>query len=186
MSYLAWTAAAFRVLAVWLACGLLVGVPGTLGGAFSMSQMEPMQPVSAILLPAVIVWITSGLVVAGLWQWSDRLAQLVWRHQAAPAAPHVESRDLQQVVLAVFGVYLVVIGLPHLTELAGGYYSQQTAFGVDRGYIGEMWARALGVAAQIAVGLWMTLQSGAMARWLSRPSSTVDDDDTYEDDEADA
>lgn len=186
MSYLAWTAAAFRVLAVWLACGLLVGVPGTLGGAFSMSQMEPVQPMAAILLPASVVWITSGLIVAGLWQWSDRLAQLVWLNQAAPAVPHVESHDLQQAVLAVFGVYLLVVGLPHLTELAAGYYSQPTAFGVDRGYIGEMWARALGVAAQISVGLWLMLQSGVLAQWLSCPSSTVDDDDTVEDDEADA
>ncbi len=121
MTHLAWTAAAFRIMAVWLACGVLIGVPGTLGGAFGMSQVEPVQPLGSILLPAVAVWITSAVIVAVLWLSSDRLAERVWRDKSAPTEALPESLNLSHAVLVGFGVYLVVIGVPNLTELAAGY-----------------------------------------------------------------
>ena len=177
MTHLAWTAAAFRILAVWLACGTLIGVPGTLGGLFGLSQIEPVQPLSTLLLPAFAVWITSGLIVAALWYWSDRLATLVWRDNHTPVVSSLESHALQQAVLVGFGVYLVVFGLPNLTELAAGYYTLPTGVGLEQSYAGRMWARAIGVGIQIAAGVLLIVQSGAAARWLTRRSSEADDDD---------
>jgi len=178
MTHLAWTATVFRILSVWLACDILIGVPGTLGGIFGMSQIEPVQPLSAVLLPAIVVWITSGLIVAALWRWSERLADFVWRDRLAPAIPLVvEPSTLQQAVLVGFGVYLLVSGLPNLTELAAGFYTLPTGFGLEQSYAGRMWARAIGVGIQIAAGVVLIVQSGAAARWLARPSSQYDEDD---------
>lgn len=38
MTHLAWTGTIFRILAVWLACEILIGVPGTLSGMFEVSR----------------------------------------------------------------------------------------------------------------------------------------------------
>lgn len=129
-------------------------------------------------VPAVVVWITSGLIVAALWGWSDRLAELVWRGREAPAGPSfLEPSTLQQAVLIGFGMYLLVSGLPSLTELAAGYYTLPTGFGLEYSYSGRMWARAFGVGIQMTAGVLLIVQSGAAARWVARPSSRNEEED---------
>lgn len=56
----------------------------------------------------------------------------------------------------------------HDAELAAGYYTLPTGFGLDTSYSGRLWARALGVGIQMAAGLALIVQSGAAARWLLR------------------
>jgi hypothetical protein len=176
MTHEAWTAAIFRIFAVWLACEILIRVPGTLSGVFDMTGLESAPPLSSLLLPATVTWTTSALIVVVLWRSSNRLAELVW--QGAPATgsrTDVNLTSVPQAVLLGFGVYLVVHGLPNLTGLAAGYYTLPTGFGLEQSYAGRLWARAIGVGVQMAVGVSLIVYSRPMAQWLIAGSRLPDD-----------
>ena len=170
MSHIVWAGAIFRILAVWILTDILIGVPNALANALQWSDFGPPVPVSAYLIPSLVVWSTSAAVVAGLWFRSDRLAELVWRDRPAPAvSAGIDPATVQQAVLVGLGVYLVVYGLPHLTELAGAYYAKPEGLALEANYAGNLWARAIGVAIQIAAGVLLMVRSGALVAWLTRP-----------------
>jgi hypothetical protein len=146
-----------------------------------MAQIEPVQPLSTVLLPAIVGWITSGVIIVALWRRSDQIAEFVWRDRATPATPlTVQPAALQQAVFIGFGVSLLVDGLPNLMELAAGHYTLPTEFGLQHNFVGSFGARAIGVGLQMVAGAALIVQSGALAHWLARPPADSEEDEVDE------
>src|SRR5450631_3394325 len=151
---IAWVAAAIRILALWLAVQVLLGLPGFIVNWRSRADYGEQAPMMAASLRASVVYQLSALVVAAtLWSTSAWLATLVWREPIEPESGQPPAAiDLQRAVLAGFGIYLVVYGLPNLTDLAYGYYSLPAGFSIQQEYASKLTGRAVGVVIQMVAG----------------------------------
>jgi hypothetical protein len=171
MAHRAWTAAVFRILAVWRGANLVTALPGTLGAFQAMLGRESGQSFSLPVVPVAASFIVSAIMVWLFWSWSGRLADWVWRGWPVPSeSPDLQPAALQQAVLAGFGIYLLVSALPSLAELAAGYYTLSTGFGSETNYADNLKGRTIGVGLQMVAGVLLVAAAKPAAQWLSRPA----------------
>ena len=177
MNTIAWTAIGIRLLALWLAVDIVIGVPAFVANWLSAAQSdfgEQAGLMAASFRANLIAQLTAAAVAAFLWFKSDSIARRVTQ-QTPPLADQKQSvtpHDLQRAVLVGVGIYLVVYGVPDLADLAAGYYSVPEGFQTTTHYIGNMTARAVGVAVQIAIGLGLIVGADGISNLIDRVKSS--------------
>lgn len=159
-----WIGAVFRILAVWIGAETLISVPGFLASWLEMRGENPAIE-GATVWPALVRLVASLVGSVALWAASDRLALLVWpNRESSSSAGSWNARNMQVAAFRAIGAYLLVVGVPDLFELAAGYYTLPTGFGLETTYSGRLWARALGVGFQVAFGVALLLASHRIVR----------------------
>lgn len=169
-SHLHWVAVVFRILAIWIASETLITVPGFIASWYSMQGDDIALQGAAVRLALVRLLASfAGAIV--LWSASDWLATVVWRTPESALSPVGWTPiDLQVAAFRAIGAYLLVVGVPDLAELAAGYYTLPTGFGLETTYSGRLWARAIGVGFQVAFGILLLFASPWFAQlWATRP-----------------
>jgi hypothetical protein len=177
-----WTAAAIRLMALWLVVDLLIGLPGFFANWHQQGEFgEQAELIAASLRANLSAQIATSVVAALLWFRNASIARFVWKEpESSEIQCPVTAIDLERAVLVGVGTYLVVYGIPNLVELAAGYYSLPAGFQLEQHYSGRMNARAVGVAIQIAAGLGLILGSTGISGLIekvrsSRRDSEADD-----------
>ena len=168
MPALQWTAAAIRIMALWMIVTVVVAIPGILLVVFD-HDAEATGPWSlgAVLRRLLIREGITLVVAAVLWSNCVRLARLVWPDSAPQELPPILATiDLQRAVFVAFGIYLVVQGLPHLTEFAFALYSLPPGFDLAEDYSRRLRLRSVGVVVQMLVGLFLIFGSGRLVRFM--------------------
>ena len=158
-----WVAAVFRIIAVWIAVETLIAVPGFIASWYSTME-DPAIPTAARWPPLVSLASSfAGAVL--LWSASDRLSSVIWRDDSRFSAAKWNLVKMQLAAFRAIGAYLIVVGIPDLLELAAGYYTLPTGFGLETTYSGRLWARALGVGFQVVFGSMLLLRADLFARF---------------------
>jgi hypothetical protein len=168
-----WTAAAIRLMALWLLVGVLIGVPGFLANWYQQGDFgEQAEFIEASLRANLIAQIATLVVAAILWFGSAAIAKFAWQEPVSHGVGGtVTALDLERAVLVGVGIYLVVYGLPNLAELAAGYYSLPAGFQMEQHYSGQMNARAVGVVIQIVAGLGLIVGSKGISGLIEKVRS---------------
>lgn len=133
MNAIAWTAVAIRLLSLWLAIGVAIGLPSFLANWLSTYDYgEQAGLIAASLRANVIGDVTTIAVAALLWVQSGSLARFIWRQQPLPEDSKLALTpdDLQRVVFTGVGVYVVAYALPDLDEVTDTYHSMPAGFGI--------------------------------------------------------
>jgi hypothetical protein len=116
------TAAAIRLMALWLVVGVLIGLPGFVANWSSRVDFGDQARFMAASLRANLIAESATLAVAALlWFKSGTFARWMWQEPVTHEAAHVASAvDLERAVFVGVGVYLVVYGSPiSLSSLLG-------------------------------------------------------------------
>ena len=159
-----WIAAVFRILAIWIAVESLIAVPGFVASWLEMRGGSPVFE-GATVWPALVRLVASFVGAAVLWSASDRLALLVWPNkEGTSSAGSWNAKNMQVAAFRAIGAYLLIVGVPDLLELAAGYYTLPSGFGLETTYSGRLWARALGVGFQIVFGEILLFASHRVVR----------------------
>lgn len=159
-----WIGAVLRILAIWIGVETLISLPGFLASWLEM-RGENSAFEGATVWPALVRLISSIVGSVALWMASDWLALRVWpTKEAASSAGSWNARNMQVAAFRAIGAYLLVVGVPDLFELAAGYYTLPTGFGLETTYSGRLWARTIGVGFQIAFGLVLLFASHRVVR----------------------
>jgi len=169
-----WVAVGIRILALWLLTTTLVSVPGTFAAWYVVFTEKTPLPRGVALYPSVIYLAVAIAAAVGLWYFSDLLAKIIWRLPDDTAVKiAIAQIELQTIVLRVLGIYLIVIGVPNLAELAAGYYTIPTFSGLETHFAGRLWARAIGVGFQVAFGSLLLFYPSVLSRFVSNPNQTL-------------
>jgi hypothetical protein len=173
MNMIGWTAVGIRLLALWLAVDILIGFPAFVANWASTAEIDFAEQaglMAASFRANLIAQLTAAAVAAFLWFQSETIARRVTRNVPAPTdqKASVAPLDLQRAVLVGVGIYLVAYAVPDLADLAVGYYSVPEGFQTTTHYMGNMKARAIGVAIQIAIGLALVLGSEGISNLIDR------------------
>jgi len=177
MNATGWTAAAIRLMALWLVLGVLIGAPGFFANWYRQGDFgEQAAFVAASLRVNLIAQIATLVIAAVLWFGSMGIARFVWQEPVSgEVGLAVTALDFERAVLVGVGVYLVVYGLPNLAELAAGYYSLPAGFQMERHYSDQMNARAVGVGIQIVAGFGLILGSKGISGLIEKIRSAKRD-----------
>ena len=176
MSAIRWTAAAIRLMALWLALGVMIGLPAFLASWFSAWDFGQETKLVAAGLRATLLGIVATVATAVmLWRKSITIARWIWPEPVADDLPvQADVADLQRAIFVAAGVYLVAHGVPHLIELAASSY----ALGfLQHDLRAPIEARATGALTQIIVGVSLILGSDGISRLVARARSSRDDVD---------
>jgi hypothetical protein len=166
-----WAAVGIRFLALWLITNTFVSVPGTFAAWYVVFTEKTPLPRGVSLYPSVIYLAVAIAAAVGLWYFSDPLAKIIWRVPDDTAEKTAIAQiELQTIVLRVLGVYLIVVGVPNLAELAAGYYTIPTFSGLETHFAGRLWARVIGVGFQVAFGSWLLFYPSVLSRFISNPN----------------
>jgi hypothetical protein len=158
-----------RIVAAWMFVGVAVSVRALLTAVLSLPS-DTTQGLSQadFILPQGMGVIAELLVAAWLWgPGAPWIANRIWRGMG-PVTTEIplNAGDLQRSILAALGLYLMVHSLSTIAELVGGFYAMRSAFGFEQYYKTETLGRALGVLAQLGVGLWLLLGTRGIANAL--------------------
>ena len=170
MNAIAWTAVAIRLLSVWLAIGVVIGLPSLLANWLSTADYGDQAGLIAVSLRANVIGdVTTIAVAALLWVQSVSLARFIWRQEPLPGDSKLAltPNDLQRVVFTGVGVYIVAYALPDLAEVADAYYSIPVGFGIEQ-LNEQMKARAFGHAMQIVVGVALVVGAEGLTNLINR------------------
>ena len=180
MNRLEWTVAIIRVVAIWLFVQFALLVPTSLAGMLYFPEPEGQSTsVGYVALYLVLGLILPIVGIVVLWRASEFLARLIWRQSGdLPVQGPLRASDLQSALFATLGLYLIVVSIPDLTELAAGFYIRATAFRTETYYQGQLQARAAGVGFQIAVGVWILFGSQGLSSLVQKVRSAGTKTDT--------
>jgi hypothetical protein len=155
MNGIAWVAAIIRLMALWLAVNVLIALPpfiaqwrtrGTYGG-----------DAEALFVAGIVaggVRLVSTIVIAALlWTTPRALAERIWQPVDDEDMVPLPLADIQLAVFAALGLYLIVIGLPNLVEIAYRYYSLPPRFGFEENFRSQLISGASASAVDIAAGV---------------------------------
>lgn len=176
MTHILWTAAFFRILAVWLACGVLIEVPVVLSGVLEAQHAGSDLALRTVIVPSLFGWAVAAIIVAALWLRAPYLSELVWRDRPAPeVVSRLDGAAVQRAIFIGFGVYLVAYGVPDLTEFVGRYASMPEGFALEGVAANRARWHAAGIVVQMVGGVALIRWSGQIASSLA--NRNLDDGD---------
>ena len=166
-SYLDWTAALVRILALyWVASGSMMAASTVASlGAITNGALQG-RSVGGVLYSAGVATVSTFIVAAILWRGAGRLAGTIWGDRTPAQVPTMfDIRGLQRVVRQGIGLFVVAHAAPSLPSAIAEYLRS----GADRGMLSYPYypmAHLLGVLLQVAIGLWLFVGTRTIAGWL--------------------
>jgi len=180
MNRIEWTVAIIRVVAIWLFVQFALLMASSLASFVQFPAPEGQTtPVGYVVLYFVLGLLLPVVGIVVLWRASEFLARLIWRGSGdLPVEGPLRASDLQAALFATLGLYLIVISLPDLAELAAGFYIRATAFRTETYYQEQLQARAVGVGFQLVAGVWLLFGSRGLSSLVHRMRNAGIETDT--------
>ncbi len=165
MSGVQLTAAALRILAIWIAATVVMNVPAFLGSWFAPAS-APFGPgeMAGAWRSAVAQFGSASLVAMALWQGSDWLSRRIWTTAADAPLVALDAAHLQRAVFAGVGILLVTNGVPDLAEIVVAAVQLPDGFVQNEQMLSSRSARLAGIAVQVALGAWLVVGAAGLTR----------------------
>lgn len=176
-----WTVAILRIFAIlWIAKTVAL-IPGTL--SFAVGEIEDSRSASVLKTAGMVAGSLTFLVLIAMailiWVYSGKIASYIWRGEPeAGVESPVTSGELQVALIAMLGLYILVSALPGAASTAVYLHHRVARLSANYGYPDGFASRTIGLALQVAAGLWLFLRPrffAGLISWRHKPREEQSD-----------
>jgi hypothetical protein len=168
------TSAILRLFAVWIVVDVCATVPARLASWYVWSSMENLG-VAPFTISSLAGLLAKSVTAAVLWALSRALARRIWQgaHRSAPLFDLPGAQPLSALLVACFGLYILLTAIPEATVIATVLYRRTTATPLDEVYSFGLQARVVATLLQVSLGVLLVAAAKPVARRLASPASAA-------------